>query len=495
MAHYYKVTGGGGGGGAPADAQYLALAIDGDLSAERVFTPGTALAAVDSGANAAYTLNVDVATLEPLLDLDNLGGVLGMADQVTGVLPVANGGTGLSSITDHGLMVGSGVGAVTPLGVGTNNQLLVGATGADPAWATNITLPGTLGVTGLVSLTVKLDVSEGGTGLATLTDHGVLVGSGAADITPLAVGTTGQLLVGATGADPAWATNIDLPGTLDVTGLATFDSNVGIGIAGASADGTLHVHTASAGAVTANAQADDLIVEGAGAGISILTDDAGAATLMFGANTVNDTAKIQLTSIDGTLRIATNASSHLITLSTNTNSLVLTLDAAGDATFENNIIAKGIEHEFGINDDTPADLHVFGGGDGEVGGRVLVYPPNDGDTVVDFYVMGIEDVDDTDFVIGTGGGSGGNRNVITIHQEGDVLIAQHIVDGAIPALRVENLDTDAPIIEFVGTVSGASAGNLSNATTGNSIQGYVRVSIDDGSAADFWMPFYNAPTS
>lgn len=48
-------------------------------------------------------------------------------------------------------------------------------------------------------------VNEGGTGALTLTDHGVLVGSGTAAIDALTVGTTGQLLVGASGADPAFA--------------------------------------------------------------------------------------------------------------------------------------------------------------------------------------------------------------------------------------------------------------------------------------------------
>lgn len=49
----------GGSGGAPADGQYLTLAYDGDLGAERLFTPGTALAGTDGGANSAYTLNHD----------------------------------------------------------------------------------------------------------------------------------------------------------------------------------------------------------------------------------------------------------------------------------------------------------------------------------------------------------------------------------------------------------------------------------------------------
>ncbi len=41
-------------GAAPNTAQYLALAADGELTAERVFTPGTGLAASNAGANGAY---------------------------------------------------------------------------------------------------------------------------------------------------------------------------------------------------------------------------------------------------------------------------------------------------------------------------------------------------------------------------------------------------------------------------------------------------------
>lgn len=47
--------------GAPKDAQYLTLALDGDLSAERRFVPGTGLTAVDGGAGGDYTLSVDNA--------------------------------------------------------------------------------------------------------------------------------------------------------------------------------------------------------------------------------------------------------------------------------------------------------------------------------------------------------------------------------------------------------------------------------------------------
>lgn len=54
-----------GSAGAPADAQYLALAANATLTNERVFTPGTGLSATDSGAGAAYTLNLANTAVTP----------------------------------------------------------------------------------------------------------------------------------------------------------------------------------------------------------------------------------------------------------------------------------------------------------------------------------------------------------------------------------------------------------------------------------------------
>ena len=51
-----------------------------------------------------------------------------------------------------------------------------------------------------------IDAPRGGTGAETLRDHGVLVGSGTDPITAISVGTDGQAIVGATGADPAAVT-------------------------------------------------------------------------------------------------------------------------------------------------------------------------------------------------------------------------------------------------------------------------------------------------
>jgi len=72
--------------------------------------------------------------------------------------------------------------------------------------------------------TAPLDVPSGGTGVATLTDHGVLVGSGTGAITPLAAATNGQLIIGSTGADPVLATLASADSSVTITnGAGTID--------------------------------------------------------------------------------------------------------------------------------------------------------------------------------------------------------------------------------------------------------------------------------
>ena len=119
----------GGGGGAPNGAAYLTIGNDGTLSAERAITAGTNLSATDAGANSTYTLNVvnnptfsglltangdltvqtgDTLTFngDAFTDLTGTGLMIGggalqttlgvsvdLTSEVTGFLPIANGGT------------------------------------------------------------------------------------------------------------------------------------------------------------------------------------------------------------------------------------------------------------------------------------------------------------------------------------------------------------------------------------------------------------------
>ena len=97
-------------------------------------------------------------------------------------LPVDSGGTGVKTLTDGGVLVGSGTGAVTSLGQATNGQLIIGSTGADPVLAeltggSNITVTNTAGAisiaaTGLGSGTVQTVSATGTENGLTLTSDG-----------------------------------------------------------------------------------------------------------------------------------------------------------------------------------------------------------------------------------------------------------------------------------------------------------------------------------
>ncbi len=135
-------------------------------------------------------------------------------------------------------------------------------------------------------------VSEGGTGAITLTDFGVLVGSGVAAVTPLAVGTDGQLLIGASAADPAFGTVTSTGSTIDFTlGANTLNLETGSTVAtqyngdvgsAAPAGGIIAFLAASAG-TTAEFQPG-------GNNVNLLFNDSGNNILLgnrFGPATIN----------------------------------------------------------------------------------------------------------------------------------------------------------------------------------------------------------------
>jgi len=72
-----------------------------------------------------------------------------------------------------------------------------------------------------------IQVALGGTGAATLTNHGVLVGAATNPITALIGGTNGQTLIGSTGANPVFAaTTSTLSSIAFTTGAGTLNIDV-----------------------------------------------------------------------------------------------------------------------------------------------------------------------------------------------------------------------------------------------------------------------------
>jgi hypothetical protein len=112
----------------------------------------------------------------------------------------------------------------------TSAHILVGSVGNV---ATDVAMTGVIAITnaGVTSFASTITVAQGGTGLATLTAHALYVGNGTSAPTALAVGTNGQLLLGATTADPTWQT-MSGSATITAAGVVALSTLVSAGSVG-----------------------------------------------------------------------------------------------------------------------------------------------------------------------------------------------------------------------------------------------------------------------
>jgi hypothetical protein len=138
---------------------------------------------------AALMIFVSSVTLAQTFPVQNLqvNGTASFAGAATFTVPVgvASGGTGAATFTAHTVLAGEGTSALVGIGPGTAGQpLLSGGASADPAY-------GTLGVAG------------GGTGLTSITAHGVMLGEGTGNVATIGPCSIGQSIIGqGASADP-----------------------------------------------------------------------------------------------------------------------------------------------------------------------------------------------------------------------------------------------------------------------------------------------------
>ncbi len=112
----------------------------------------------------------------------------------------------------------------------------------------------------------------------------------------------GSFVFNESGADKDFRIEGDANANLFVADAST--DRIGIGTA--APDGTLHVHTATAGSITAEGSADDLVVENNNhGGISILTPNNKSAYLYFGDVDDADIAGIEYSHVSDTMRFYT----------------------------------------------------------------------------------------------------------------------------------------------------------------------------------------------
>jgi hypothetical protein len=200
----------------------------------------------------------------------------------------AAGDTGLLSPTDSITLLVTAAQALT----GVNDTNVTLTLGGTPATSLLRAVSLTLGWTGTLS------VARGGSGAGTLTNHGVLLGQGTSAIVATAAMTDGQLLVGASSADPAPQT-ITGDASLTAGGVLTLGSHVV-----SSAKFRQSVARSVVG-ITGNATADVADIQGTTN--QILRVDGAGTTLAFGSIDLSQSASVG-TSVLGPTNGGTNQS-------------------------------------------------------------------------------------------------------------------------------------------------------------------------------------------
>ncbi|ADQ79237.1 hypothetical protein Palpr_1089 [Paludibacter propionicigenes WB4] len=157
---------------------------------------------------------------------------------VTGILPVANGGTGVNSLTGNGILYGNGIGAVQATSAGTNGYVLISTGTAAPAWKDPTTLPNIYTANG--TLTANRTVTQANYAL----DFTNSKTSGSAfDVTGTGAYTgTGLFNVTANSATTGTLANISSSSLTEGTGLSITSSSSSLN----STNGLLYVANASA---------------------------------------------------------------------------------------------------------------------------------------------------------------------------------------------------------------------------------------------------------
>ena len=287
------------------------------------------------------------------------------AGTITGItdLVVADGGTGVSTLTDGGVLLGSGTGAITPMAVLADSEMIVGDGSGDPVAESGATLRTSIGVgtgdspqfTGIElghasDTTITRDSSEdiaiegnivyraggtdvpvadGGTGASSLTDGGILLGSGTGAITALAVLADGEMVVGDGTTDPVAESGATLRTSI---GVGTGDSPQFTAVnVGAASDTTLARSSAGVLTVEGNrifhAGGTDVPVADGGTGASSLTD--GGVLLGSGTDAVTAMAVLA----DGEM-IVGDGSTDPVAESGGTLRTSIGLGATDDVTFD-----------------------------------------------------------------------------------------------------------------------------------------------------------------
>jgi len=338
-----------------------------------------------------------------------------------------------------------------------------------------------------------IEISFGGTGVATLTQYGVLVGNGATDIQALAVGSTNEVLLGNTGANPSWGTvgnsaltnssvtlsdgdNITVTGsplslggtaTIALSGMTQYALQVGnasgsltdlaIGNAGqvlqsggAGADPAwstaTYPSTATQGDLICALADNTFTAPGAGTATYVLAAYGAGAAPTWQANTLGT-----VTSVSGGTNISTSgtATDPVIDLDA-----TITLTTVNATTFDTNVAAAGVTLTgttlSADGTDSDIDINITPKG---TGSTVITNPSFNGDLIaVSDGGTGSSSFTDGGILLGSGAGS---ITATSQPTDGQLLIGH---TGADPDLATLTASTGITVTNAAGSITIASTG-------------------------------------
>jgi hypothetical protein len=122
--------------------------------------------------------------------------LVNLASDVTGILPVGNGGTGWAAIASGAIPYGNGSSALATTTIGTAGQVLALLNGV-PTWTPTTTLS---------TISGTLGVAQGGTGATSFTGNGIVYSNGSI-LTSTASSASAILLTNSSGV-PSFSTTL-----------------------------------------------------------------------------------------------------------------------------------------------------------------------------------------------------------------------------------------------------------------------------------------------
>lgn len=146
-----------------------------------------------------------------------------LATNVTGTLPVANGGTGATTLTANSLLLGNGASALSALGAATNGQIPIGRTGLSPILAT-LTAGTNVSITngsGTISIAASLSTFTNAVNAATYNFYGFGWLNGDSGNRGIKVNTTGQTFIGSGSPTPFFSGDLNVSSNIYVNANTT----------------------------------------------------------------------------------------------------------------------------------------------------------------------------------------------------------------------------------------------------------------------------------